>query len=181
MPNIFEYVGYIKSVDGFYGLYRGITPKLIGNAFTIVYSDRIADALKVEKVDDEEKEDATDKELYERFEKRLKRDLVVRTVSAIIYSPFHVVSVRMMAQFVGKETKYSTLVGSVKQIWQDEGVLGFFSGFIPRLLFDVTCVVTASTATYIVGRHLIHDKEGKMYFGSLAQVRKSLLLSETFY
>lgn len=163
-------MGYIKSVDGFYGLYRGISPKLVGNMFTIVYSERIADALKVERVEDEVKDDATDVEIRTHFEKRLKRDLVVRTISAIIYSPFHVVSVRMMAQFVGKETKYSTLFGSIKQIWQDEGILGFFSGFIPRLLFDVTCVVAASTATYVVGRHFIHDREGRMYFGSLSSV-----------
>lgn len=49
-------------------------------------------------------------------------------------------------------------------------ILGFFSGLIPRLIFDVTCVVVASTATYLVGRHFIREKEGRAYFGSLSSV-----------
>lgn len=130
----------------------------------------MADKLGMQKVDEEEKENMTEEEYCKRFETQLKRSVVVHAAGAVISSPFHVISVRMMAQFVGRETKYSSILGSVVQIYKDEGFLGFFSGIIPRLLFDVTCVVIASTATYLVGRHFIREKEGRAYFGSLSSV-----------
>lgn len=125
------------------------------------------------KVDDEEKEDMTEDEYQKRFETQLKRNVVVHAAGAVICSPFHVISIRMMAQFIGRETKYTSLFGSIVQIYKDEGIMGFFSGLIPRLLFDVTCVVAASTATYLVGRHFIREKEGRAYFGSLSSVRQN--------
>lgn len=133
-------------------------------------SEKLADKLKMQKVDEEEKDDMTEEEYCKRFETQLKRSVVVHAAGTLISSPFHVISVRMMAQFVGRETKYSSFLGSVMQIYKDEGLLGFFSGIIPRLLFDVTCVVIASTATYLVGRHFIREKEGRAYFGSLSSV-----------
>lgn len=143
------------------------------------FSEKIADKFGVLRVDDEEKEDITDEEYTERFHQQLKRNIVVHAAGAIISSPFHVISVRMMAQFVGKETKYDSIFGSIVQIYKDEGILGFFSGLIPRLLFDVTCVVAASTATYLVGRHFIREREGRAYFGSLSAVG-SEIIQESF-
>jgi mitochondrial carrier len=121
--------------------------------------------------EDSEKDDMTEEEYYKRFATQLKRNVVVHAAGAVVTSPFHVISIRMMAQFIGRETKYTSILGSIVQIYKDEGILGFFSGFIPRLIFDVTCVVVASTATYLVGRHFIREKEGRAYFGSLSSVR----------
>lgn len=128
------------------------------------------------KVDEEEKDDMSEDEYTKRFEKQLKRNVLVHAAGAVISSPFHVISIRMMAQFVGREVKYTSIFGSVVQIYKDEGILGFFAGLIPRLLFDVTCVVVASTCTYLVGRHFIREKEGRAYFGSLSSVMQSLCL-----
>lgn len=190
MPNIFQYgknqldclafhklqvsfilVSYIKSVDGLIGCYRGLAPKVLGNLVSTHLSDHVADKFGVVKLDDEEDDDMNEALYYKRFEMQLKRNIVVHAAGAIISSPFHVISIRMMAQFIGRETKYTTILGSIVQIYKDEGISGFFSGLIPRLLFDVTCVVIASTATYLVGRHFIREKEGRAYFGSLSSVR----------
>lgn len=177
-------VSYIKSVDGLAGCYRGLTPKLVGNILSSHLSEHIADYFNCPKPEDDDDEDKdyknSEEELaayYKRFEVKLKRDLVTHTAGAIIASPFHVISIRMMAQFVGQETKYSSIVGSIIQIYKDEGIMGFFSGLIPRLIFDLTCVIVASTATYIVGRHLIREREGRMYFGSLT----SFVCTSIFY
>lgn len=43
---------------------------------------------------------------YERFLKSLKRDVVLHASGIIITHPFQVISIRMMAQFVGRETIY---------------------------------------------------------------------------
>lgn len=164
-------VSYIKSVDGLVGCYRGLGPKLVGNIVSTHFSEHIADKMGMVKVEESEKDDMNEEEYYKRFETQLKRNIVVHAAGAVISSPFHVISIRMMAQFVGRETKYSSILGSIVQIYKDEGILGFFTGVIPRLLFDVTCVVAASTATYLVGRHFIREKEGRAYFGSLSSVR----------
>lgn len=164
-------------MDGLAGCYRGLSSKLVGNIVSTHFSERIADRLNMEKVDDNEKDDMNEDEFYKRFETKLKRDIVVHTAGAIISSPFHVISIRMMAQFIGRETKYNSIVGSIIEIYQDEGIWGFFSGLIPRLIFDLSCVVVASTATYLVGRHFIREKEGRMYFGSLG----SFVCSSVFY
>lgn len=137
------------------------------------FSEKIADKLGVPRDDEEEKDDMSEEEYEQRFQKQLKRNIVVHAAGAIISSPFHVISIRMMAQFIGRETKYNSILGSIVQIYKDEGILGFFSGLIPRLVFDVTCVVVASTATYMVGRHLIREREGRAYFGSFSAVRRS--------
>lgn len=41
-----------------------------------------------------------------KFIRTLKRDLISRISAIVICHPFHVIALRMMAQFVGKETKY---------------------------------------------------------------------------
>lgn len=43
---------------------------------------------------------------YDRFLKGLKRDLILHASGIIITHPFQVISIRMMAQFVGRETIY---------------------------------------------------------------------------
>lgn len=135
------------------------------------FSERLADRLGLERLDDDdEPENIKDEELKKRFETQLKRNVVVHAAGAIISSPFHVISIRMMAQFIGRETKYTSVLGSIAQIYKDEGILGFFSGAIPRLLFDVTCVVVGSTASYLIARHFIREKEGRAYLGGLSTV-----------
>lgn len=162
------------------GCYRGLSPKLVGNILSTYFSERIADKLGVAKVEEEEEDNLSEDKYYERFETGLKRSVVVHVAGTVISSPFHVISLRMMAQFVGRETKYTSILGSVVQIYKDEGILGFFSGLIPRLLFDVTCVVFASTATYLIGRHFIREKEGRQYLGSLSSVRLYLSYCVTY-
>jgi mitochondrial carrier len=140
------------------------------------FSEKIADYFQCPRVEDEEN-DLNEEQFYKRYETKLKRDVITHTAGAIISSPFHVISIRMMAQFVGKETKYNTIVGSIVQIYNEEGILGFFSGLIPRLIFDLSCVVIASTATYLIGRHFIKDKEARVYISPFT----SFVCSSVFY
>lgn len=122
---------------------------MVGNILATHFSEKVADLVGCPQIDEKEPEkeyDDPEQELeayYKRFETKLKRDIVTHTAGAIISSPFHVISIRMMAQFVGRETKYSSIFGSIIQIYKDEGILGFFSGLIPRLIFDLSCVVVA--------------------------------------
>lgn len=43
----------------------------------------------------------------EEFIRSVKRDLANRVATIVVSHPFHVITIRMMAQFIGREAKYS--------------------------------------------------------------------------
>lgn len=198
LPNVFQYAAYIKQVDGFAGCFRGLSAKILGNLLSAHYSERIADELgleappkeggegksgrggkkkKTDRVDSDLDDLDDDAALDEQFKKQLKRNLVVHTAGVVISQPFHVISVRMMAQFVGRERIYSGLWGSIREIWTQEGLFGFFTGFVPRLLCDLGCLIISSSATYLASKYLIREAEGRVYFSSISQ----FVVSSMFY
>lgn len=175
LPNIFEYAGYIRKMDGFFGMYRGLTPKLVGSIVGLVFSERIASelGLPAEKHDEPltelsvdskwQEESYSDEELYLQFKTALKRDLVLSVSGLIVSHPFHVISVRMMAQFIGKESLYRSVFGSIWEIFQNDGISGFFSGLMPKMLCDVACLVLTSSTVYMVSKYLVKDKISRTY------------------
>lgn len=63
----------------------------------------------------------------------------------------------------------SSMWASIKEILSQDGIWGFFSGLIPKLLCDLTCVALASTTCYIVNRYYIRDTANRTYFAGLIQ------------
>lgn len=111
----------------------------------------------------------TEQEVLTRFKAQMKRDLVIHSAGIVITQPFHVISLRMMAEFVGKETKYSSILSSIGEIYREEGILGFFAGFIPRLLCDISCLVLSSTTIYIINKYVVTEKEHRQYTTGITQ------------
>ncbi|TMW47813.1 hypothetical protein DOY81_007113 [Sarcophaga bullata] len=170
LPNIFQYAGHIRSVDGFYGCYRGLTPKLVGTICTMVFSEKIANRLGLQAMEDKKDDELlTDEELYLQFKVNLKRDVVLSVSGIIISQPFHVISVRMMAQFIGRETLYKSILGSIAEIYKTEGFLGFFSGLVPKILCDVACLVLTSSTVFLLNKYVIKDKVGRQYSAAFTQ------------
>ncbi|KAF5306049.1 hypothetical protein FQR65_LT18614 [Abscondita terminalis] len=54
LPNIFEYVKYIKSVDGFSGCYRGLFPKVCGNLASAIATQKVIEHIERDKEENEE-------------------------------------------------------------------------------------------------------------------------------
>uniref|UniRef100_T1E267 Putative mitochondrial carrier protein 1 n=1 Tax=Psorophora albipes TaxID=869069 RepID=T1E267_9DIPT len=182
LPNVFQYAAYIKQVDGFYGCFRGLSAKIIGNLLSAFPAVKETDSKRKKKHSDSEAifssdPDEDDKQLDDQFKKQLKRNLVVHTAGVVISQPFHVITIRMMAQFVGREKLYTGVWQSIREIWSQEGIFGFFSGFIPRLLCDLGCLVISSSATYLASKYLIREQEGRVYFSSISQ----FVCSSMFY
>ena len=121
--------------------------------------------------------DDDDTALDEKFKKQMRRNLVVHTAGVVLSQPFHVISIRMMAQFVGRERIYTGLWQSIREIWTQEGIFGFFTGFMPRLMCDLGCLIISSTATYLASKYLIRESEGRVYFSSISQ----FVVSSMFY
>jgi len=55
-----------------------------------------------------------------------------------------------MAQYVGGETIYSSwnVFQNAAVIYRGEGVAGFFSGLIPRLIFEATTIAVINSLAY---------------------------------
>lgn len=179
LPNIFQYAGHIKKVDGFFGCYRGLAPKLVGSIVGSICSERIADRLGLGVLVDEELKDEsemTEEERYKKFQSELRRDIVIHVSGILITQPFHVISLRMMAQFVGRENVYTSICGSIVEIYKNDGIFGFFSGVIAKILCDLACLGLTSSTVYLVNRFLIRDKDSRQYFSSFSQFVFSSLL-----
>lgn len=129
--------------------------------------------------------------------RELIRDTISRIVAIIVSQPFEVVSLRMMAQFVGGETKYryvidiyvlyvriwisyykiyilwfyfSGLFGSFVEIYRENGILGYYSGLIPRIIANVAVVVLVNASTYAINNYVINEPTIKPYTASTMKV-----------
>lgn len=121
-------VKYIKNMDGFTGCYRGLVPKVCSYTVSTIAYDKTLEYLQpnlVEQNEDEDDEDESVRCVLKKGRKisianinflifyRRKRcmneiikDVISRTAAIIVSHPLEVISLRMMAQFVGGETKY---------------------------------------------------------------------------
>lgn len=52
---------------------------------------------------------------------------IIHCIKHILILICSVMSIRMMAQFAGHETIYNGMWGSMQEIYQNEGVMGFFA------------------------------------------------------
>lgn len=56
--------GHIRKIDGFYGCYRGLTPKLVGSICSMVFSEKVADRLGLKAIEEtKDDENLSDEEL----------------------------------------------------------------------------------------------------------------------
>uniref|UniRef100_D3TP79 Mitochondrial carrier protein n=1 Tax=Glossina morsitans morsitans TaxID=37546 RepID=D3TP79_GLOMM len=177
LPNIFQYTANIRKTDGFYGCYRGLTPKLVGCVFSMVLSEKIADRLGLAPMEDKKDDEPLSSEaLYLQFKVNLKRDVVLSVSGIVVSHPFHVITIRMMAQFIGRETFYHSILGSIVEIYKNEGIMGFFAGLMPKLVCDVACVVLTSTTVYLLNKYVIKDKIARQYSAGVTQFAFSSIL-----
>ncbi|XP_075230198.1 mitochondrial carrier homolog 2-like [Lycorma delicatula] len=153
LPSVFSYVKYIYSVDGITGCFNGLTPRLFNVLLTTVAHDYIIDKYKIPEEEVEE-EGLGHTESQLRFIKILARDLLATSSAIIISQPFHVITVRKIGQFVGRETKYSGVFSSLYTVYKEEYVSGWFSGLLPRLVGEVATVFLVSTITFAVNSYL---------------------------
>ncbi|XP_075158027.1 mitochondrial carrier homolog 2-like [Haematobia irritans] len=158
LPNIFQYIGHIQNIDGFYGCYRGFLPELVAAIFRMLVIE-IAERLGLKSIEGDNDEMAlSDEEMYIRFKQNLMYDVLVSVLGIIVSHLFRVISVRMMAQFIGRESLYKSILGSIAEIYKHEGISGFFSGILPKILYEVSCLVLTIPTVFLLSKYLIKDK-----------------------
>ncbi|XP_013406004.1 mitochondrial carrier homolog 2 [Lingula anatina] len=158
-PGVFAYVGHIRRTDGFTGLFRGLSPRLISTLTSNYVGASIRKVLKSKwTLDANEPEGSVKKYLLETTQ-----DMIARYAGIIISHPFQVIMVRSMAEFVGREDIYSGWLTPYSEIYQKEGIWGFFAGLVPRLIGDTILLWVTNTLVYLINSYIVKDKELQTY------------------
>lgn len=157
-PNIIEYLKHVRRVDGCLGLYRGLIPSLWANSasslgYMIVSNNLPSDEKDFDMDDDLDDEDIMIVDIV----KQTMKETLARCSAVVLSQPFHVISIRCMAQFVGRETTYNTMFGATKEIYTCEGVGGFFSGLAPRIASEVLALWIARFMTHSLNRFVFNE------------------------
>uniref|UniRef100_A0A669EP44 Mitochondrial carrier homolog 2 n=1 Tax=Oreochromis niloticus TaxID=8128 RepID=A0A669EP44_ORENI len=146
LPGLFAYAKHIIRIDGRAGLFKGLGPRLCaGTIGTVVHS-------KVVQV-------TQDSKVLEKSHQThgLPQEMIARSCATIVTHPFHVITLRCMVQFIGRETKYSGVFDSIITVYREEGILGFFAGLIPRLLGDVLSLWICNLLAHLINTYAIDD------------------------
>lgn len=156
LPNFLQYAGHIKQTDGWFGLYRGLGPRILHNIVSSAVTNSITNKVK----EQNEKFGAVkeDDKSVKAFLRETGNLAVARSVGIIVSYPFHVISVRMMVEFVGRETHYRNIFSSFREIYEEEGIFGFFSGLIPHLVGELFALWMFRTINYLAQTYLIDEQ-----------------------
>lgn len=185
-PNSFKYAQYIHSVEGLSGLYRGLGMKVVSQSLGNVVYNRM---IKVLEDNDPSSSEITDnktskqKEEEEQaitiFIRHTSKEITARCWGVVVSQPFHVMALRCMAQFVGGETSYSSwnVFQNAVEIQRGEGVLGFFSGLVPRLLFEASTIALTNGIAFLIKHYVFEERD----IEALIDLFASLLASSVTY
>lgn len=146
-PGIFTYGKHIVSVDGWTGLFRGSIPQAVYAVLAQAGVDFMALPVhnfvfnNLKKVlpagpdvpDNEEGVHNLHFGVRRAFRRSVKATLLTLSVYTMCH-PFKVIAIRSMVQFDGRETVYNSIISAVKEIYNNEGIIGFFSGLVPLVL-----------------------------------------------
>ncbi|NXF97798.1 MTCH2 protein, partial [Eubucco bourcierii] len=164
LPGLFAYAKHIVKVDGRAGLFKGLTPRLCSSAIGTIVHGKVLQVLFGGAVlclmplpfqpGTSKKESVSS---LEQVLKETSREMVARSAATIITHPFHVITLRCMVQFIGRETKYSGTLSAFTTIYREEGILGFFAGLIPRLLGDILSLWLCNMLAYLINTYALEN------------------------
>ena len=118
-----------------------------------------------EEVDEDQ---LTMEQKQERLLRTTLRDVACKVTCVILTQPLQVLALRAMAEFVGGEDKHSGgltmgLYNGAVSIVQESGILGFWSGVVPRALGEAGIIALTSVLTFAINQYVVDDKEFKQY------------------
>lgn len=182
LPNIFEYFGHVRRNVGILYMYRGVVPRMLG-IFThsLVHrevSKKVSSLLNSsdnegEEVSETEQDPNIQQDRVLQFFLTTMRYMLSQGVAVIVSHPFQVVTVRMVAQYIGGEEAYNWMLSSIREIYRESGIFGFYSGLAPRLLGEMLAFWICSSLTFVFNNYLLKDKELKTYTGAVMSLISS--------
>ena len=141
-PRIFGYTRGIIQERGFLGLYRGVVPSVIEEVvwvFVTEYSTSLLHPVLDRLLPDGEIEVnlddlSTNRNIVMEEAKRCLLASVSECLGVLAARPFAVIATRAIAQHIGQEKVYSSVLQAARHIYNEEGIAGFYSGIVPAML-----------------------------------------------
>eukprot|EP00118_Oscarella_pearsei_P025636 m.308503 g.308503 ORF g.308503 m.308503 type:complete len:296 (+) comp44133_c0_seq1:321-1208(+) len=163
-PNAFRYIGHIRSVDGIFGLYRGLLPRLLEHAVGTLAGDYALSRIPLNRRDIDLNPRTCHLSEYALFKvKEGGRLCLARAVAVIASHPLYIISLRSIVQFVGRETLYSSIPSALSEIVHRDGFPGLFAGLWPRLATEMVSIMLihalSSVITYLFGYFHAEEEE----------------------
>ncbi|XP_039253958.1 mitochondrial carrier homolog 2-like isoform X2 [Styela clava] len=179
-PNILQYLKHIKTTDGLFGLYRGLQPRLMANL-----SMSISHMAMVKQLDQCCESEPFTNEGVNKIVKKVSidtcKEMTAKCCAIIVSHPFHVIALRSMAQFVGHETYYSSFFSSIKEIYNEDGIMGFFVGLLPRLVLEITQIWICNILSHILNTYVLNDQSDLGELRQYSQAVTSYVASVVTY
>ncbi|XP_069731930.1 mitochondrial carrier homolog 1 [Phaenicophaeus curvirostris] len=156
LPGFFTYARHIVEVDGKRGLFRGLTPRLISSTLSTITRGSVKKAFPLEDMEHVSNKDDV-KTSLRKVVKETSHEMMMQCVSRLVSHPLHVISMRCMVQFVGREVKYSGVFSAISRIFKEEGILGFFVGLVPHILGDVIFLWCCNLLAHFINTYAVDD------------------------
>jgi len=168
LPNVFQYMGYIRRKEGLSGLWRGCSPRLSSLLVQYYAAEKFDELYPPElELTESEEEKLTEEQRLKRFGRETARCLANRTLCVILSQPLQVIAVRAIAEFIGGEDKYTGdwtggIVSGIISSIKDNGILSLWSGLQPRLLGELLLVAATNTLNFTVSTYILKGKNKEM-------------------
>ncbi|XP_006804235.1 mitochondrial carrier homolog 2 [Neolamprologus brichardi] len=146
LPGLFAYAKHIIGIDGRAGLFKGLGPRLCAGTIGTVVHSKVVQKCQEQGTpqilggQQKEKESSLQQVVNETT-----REMVARSCATIVTHPFHVITLRCMVQFIGRETKYRRVFIFLCFL--------FPSGLIPRLLGDVLSLWICNLLAHLINTY----------------------------
>uniref|UniRef100_A0A7N8Y355 Mitochondrial carrier 1 n=1 Tax=Mastacembelus armatus TaxID=205130 RepID=A0A7N8Y355_9TELE len=140
LPGFFSYARHIVQVDGKRGLFRGLSHRIVSSAISTVVRSKVKQV---------------NKDCFCLTTGKPNPDLC--TVSTQCYLVHLIMSVRCMAQFVGREVKYRGMFSCIVKIFKEEGVAGFYAGLMPHVLGEVLFLWCCNLLAHFINTYAVDE------------------------
>ncbi|KAM4562894.1 mitochondrial carrier homolog 1-like isoform 2-T2 [Odontesthes bonariensis] len=155
LPGFFSYAQHIVEVDGKRGLFRGLSSRLVSSAISTVVRGKVKQAQLRSKKDEQQTTS------LRKVFRETSHEMIIQCLSRVATHPFHVMSVRCMAQFVGKEVKYGGMFSCLVKIFKEEGVAGFYVGLVPHVLGEVLFLWCCNLLAHFINTYAVDESFGQ--------------------
>uniref|UniRef100_A0A8C3L3C2 Mitochondrial carrier 1 n=1 Tax=Chrysolophus pictus TaxID=9089 RepID=A0A8C3L3C2_CHRPC len=140
LPGFFTYARHIVKVDGKRGLFRGLTPRLISSTLSTITRGSVKKAFPLEDMEHVSNKDDV-KTSLRKVVKETSHEMMMQCVSRVVSHPLHVISMRCMVQFVGRES-----LGTEKH-----------KGLVPHILGDVIFLWCCNLLAHFINTYAVDD------------------------